>query len=136
MFHDGHWIPAVSMGSQSPLHVERRAYIDLAPKQGGETSQMTTKDQYRVKVIKTEQRAAGHQAPQKPMSFVTRRDGDDEAIVHCKQPRKPPDKSNDVKCCLKLYVSTWSQDKGGEGVHGGNEHDWMFVHEQKDALDV
>jgi hypothetical protein len=44
MFQDGHWIPAVSMASQSPLHVERHAYIDLTPKQGGETSQMTTTD--------------------------------------------------------------------------------------------
>jgi hypothetical protein len=35
-----------------------------------------------------------------------------------------------------MYVSTWSQDKGGEGVHGGNKCQWTFVHEQKDALDV
>jgi hypothetical protein len=30
MFHDGHWIPAVSMASQSPLHIKRGTYIDLA----------------------------------------------------------------------------------------------------------
>jgi hypothetical protein len=45
------------------------AYIDLTPKQGGKT---TTKDQHRVKVIETEQKTVGHQAPQEPMSFVTR----------------------------------------------------------------
>jgi len=148
VFDNGHWIPAVSMASQSTLHVERCTYIDLAPKRGDE---MTTKDQHRVKVVKTEQRAVGYQAPQKPMSFVTRRDEDDEAVIHCKWPRKPPDQSNNALYCLEpwnrtlhragehvgpAYVSIWSRDRGGEAVHRGNEHHWMFICEQKDALDV
>jgi hypothetical protein len=133
VFDNGDWIPAVPMASQSPLRVERRAYIDLAPKQGDET---TTEDPHGVKVIETEQRTVGHQAPQKPMSFISRRDDNNRAVVHCKRPRKPPDKSNDTSCCLEPYVSTWSRDRGGGAVHGGNEHRLRFVREQKDALDM
>jgi hypothetical protein len=151
MFQDGHWIPAVSMASQSPLHVERCTCIDLAPKQGGETSQMTTEDRHRVKVIETEQRPVGHQAPQEPMSFVTRRDNDDKAVVHYKWPRETPDKLNDASRRFEpwigtlhrgddhiepMYVLTCSQDRGGGADHRGNECQWTFVRKQKDALDM
>jgi hypothetical protein len=148
VFDNGYWIPTVSMASQSPLHIERHAYIDLAPKQGDE---MTTKNQHRVKVIKTKQRTVELQAPQKPMSFVTRQDNDDEAVVHYKWPRETPDKLNDASRRLEpwigtlhrgddqiepMYVSTCSQDRGGGADHRGNECQWTFVREQKDALDM
>jgi hypothetical protein len=112
---------------------------------------MTTKDRHRVKVVETEQRAVGHQAPQKLMSFITRRDDKDEAVVHCKWPRKPPDQSNNASHCLEpwngtlhragehigpVYASIWSRDRGGEAVHGGNKCQQTFVCKQKDALDM
>jgi hypothetical protein len=68
VFHDGDWIPAVPMANQFPLRVERRAYIDLAPKRGDE---MTTEDPHGVRVVETVQRTVGHQAPQELRDLVT-----------------------------------------------------------------
>jgi hypothetical protein len=93
----------------------------------------------------------GHQAPQKPMSFVTGQDDEDKAVVHCKWPQKPPDQSNNASHCLEpwngtlhcagehvgpAYASIWSQDRGGVAVHRGNECQQMFICKQKDALDM
>ena len=54
-------------------------------------------NQSRVRVVQTEQRTVGLQAPQVLTDFITRRDDEDgEELIQGKPPRKPPDKPMSV----------------------------------------
>jgi hypothetical protein len=72
---------------------------------GRERDKMTTKDQHRVKVIRTEQKAVGHQAPQERRNLVTGWDNDDgDEVAQDKLPRKPPDKGLSVLTVEDIIV--------------------------------
>jgi hypothetical protein len=69
---------------------------------GGETD-MTGRR--RVKAIQSEQKAVGHQTPQKQSNLVTGRDnGVGDEVAHEKLPRKPPDKGSLISAVEEIAV--------------------------------